>query len=368
MLLPMDTWSAACCWFSTCTNCSIVRPDSASCCSIQVSGKAKAELWPCSRRANSATKGARQGRIRARHVGDHQDQILRILLDHRHHPIGPAIGQVLVGPVGGDEDRDTAEILDQRQAQHDRDGPQFAQPQGGDRLIGRDETVEVLGVDPTIAVGDDLQGKVIDARQSGGWSLEQARQLPAVALGEMSLGGADLIFDQIKIVEQPFAGRRDPTVLRDGGHEQSADADQDGFILGQASEQAVRRMSGHQGMRIGQALAVLFHLHGTEELRAQRRLVADRRFDRTLTGKPSPELNAGCRESPNDPPSNVRSPTRRRHPLRTKVMLDGLVHPTGQSGGRARAKSTEPGGRWTALRLSTLRLRFMQRDGRTIYL
>jgi hypothetical protein len=59
-------------------------------------------------------------------------------------------------------------------------------------------------------MGDDLQREVIDARQSGGWSLEQARQLPAVALGEMSLGGADLIFDQIKIVEQPFAGRRDP--------------------------------------------------------------------------------------------------------------------------------------------------------------
>ena len=55
MLLLMETWSAACCWFSDCTDCSIVRPDSESRCSIQVSGNASAGLCPCNRRANSAT-------------------------------------------------------------------------------------------------------------------------------------------------------------------------------------------------------------------------------------------------------------------------------------------------------------------------
>jgi hypothetical protein len=56
MLLLMETWSAACCWFSDCTTCSIVRPSSDSRCSIQVSGNASAGLLPCRRRANSATK------------------------------------------------------------------------------------------------------------------------------------------------------------------------------------------------------------------------------------------------------------------------------------------------------------------------
>jgi len=36
VLLLIDTWSDACCWFSDCTNCSIVRCDSASHCSIHV--------------------------------------------------------------------------------------------------------------------------------------------------------------------------------------------------------------------------------------------------------------------------------------------------------------------------------------------
>jgi len=57
MLLLMETWSAACCWFPDCTNCSIVRPDSDNSCSIQVSDNAKAGLCPCSRRVNSETNG-----------------------------------------------------------------------------------------------------------------------------------------------------------------------------------------------------------------------------------------------------------------------------------------------------------------------
>ena len=55
MLLLIETWSAACSWVSDCTSCSMVRPDSASRCSIQVSGKASGRLCPCSRRASSAT-------------------------------------------------------------------------------------------------------------------------------------------------------------------------------------------------------------------------------------------------------------------------------------------------------------------------
>ena len=55
MLLLTETWSAAFCWFSDRTSCSIVRLDSESRCSIQVSGNASAVLCPCNRRANSAT-------------------------------------------------------------------------------------------------------------------------------------------------------------------------------------------------------------------------------------------------------------------------------------------------------------------------
>ena len=55
MLLLIETWSAACCWFSERTNCSMVSPDSDSRCSIQVSGNARAGPCPCNRRVSSAT-------------------------------------------------------------------------------------------------------------------------------------------------------------------------------------------------------------------------------------------------------------------------------------------------------------------------
>ena len=55
------------------------------------------------------------------------------------HLVRPVVGLVAVEPVGGDAGGDAAQILDQRQAQHDRDGPQLAQLQGGHRLVGGDE-------------------------------------------------------------------------------------------------------------------------------------------------------------------------------------------------------------------------------------
>jgi hypothetical protein len=57
MVLLTETWSAAWRWFSSSTICSIVWLDSASRCSIHVSGKARAGPCPCRRRASSAMNG-----------------------------------------------------------------------------------------------------------------------------------------------------------------------------------------------------------------------------------------------------------------------------------------------------------------------
>ena len=55
MLLPIDTWSAACCWLSACTSSSMLCPPSVTHCSIQLIGMARAVLRPCSPRVISAT-------------------------------------------------------------------------------------------------------------------------------------------------------------------------------------------------------------------------------------------------------------------------------------------------------------------------
>src|SRR5437868_953381 len=88
----------------------------------------------------------------------------------------------------------------------------------------------------------------------------------------MPLGRANLFFDQIEIVEQPFAGGRDPAVRLDCCGQQIAGADQHAFVRRQTREQLIASAIGGQLMRRGEQPAMLLHLLGAEELRAKRRL------------------------------------------------------------------------------------------------
>ncbi len=216
---------------------------------------------------------AHHRRVRARHVRDHQDQALRIVLGDVHHLVRPRVGPVAVDRAGGDPGADAAQVLDQRQPQHDRNGPQLAQLERRHRLVGRHETGEALRVDPAVAVGDRLEREVVDARKPGGGSLRQAGKLAAVPLGQVPLGRADLLVDQVEVVEQPFRGGRDAAIGRDRRGQQVADFEQDAFVLGQARQQPVGRAAGRQPVRGREVLAVLLHLIGAEQLRSQRRFL-----------------------------------------------------------------------------------------------
>ena len=90
----------------------------------------------------------------------------------------------------------------------------------------------------------------------------------------MPLGGANLLFDQIKVVEQPFPGRGNPAVCLDRLNQQVADSNEDGFILSQPLQQPALRTPRAQLVRARQGLAMLLHLIGAEQLRSQWGLVA----------------------------------------------------------------------------------------------
>ncbi len=211
-------------------------------------------------------------RIRARHVRDHQDQALRILLGGLRHLVRPGAGQVSLGPAGGDAHADAAQILDQCQPQHDGDRPQLTQPEGGDRLVGRHEAAETFRVHPTVAVRNGLQRDVVHARTPGRRTVSQARQFQTVTLGQVLLGGANLLFDEIEIVEQPFASRRDAAVRRDRLRQQAAHADQGALVRRQPRQKPVRRAPRRQLVRGRERPAMLRHLLGAEQLGSQRRL------------------------------------------------------------------------------------------------
>ncbi|MNT18218.1 hypothetical protein D3C72_1534070 [compost metagenome] len=123
---------------------------------------------------------------------------------------------------------------------------------------------QVFQVDPAIAVRDDFQRNFIDARAAGVGARRQARQLLAVVLRQVAPRGADLLFDQIKIIEQPLRGGRDLAAAFDG-RRQLVDGGRDqGRIVGQARQQAVAAVMLAHRMAGGHVLAVGGHLHGAE--------------------------------------------------------------------------------------------------------
>ena len=218
-------------------------------------------------------EGAGHRRLRARHVGDHQNQVLRIILGGCRHPVRPIPGQIALVPASGDARTDPPQILDHRQAQHDRDRPQFAQPEIGDGLIGRHEAIERFRIDPPVAMRDGFQRNVVDTGMPGRRPGRQTGQFAAVAFRQMPLGGADLFLDQVEVVEQPLAGRGDPALFGGYRGQPPADTDQRVFVGRQAIQQAIRDASRSQPVRCRQRPAVLGHLVGAIQLRAQRRVL-----------------------------------------------------------------------------------------------
>ena len=187
-------------------------PTPTSRCSIQVSGKASAALCPCSRRASSATNELTIGGFERA-----MSAITRIRLLGSCSAISTiwsahASARFAVDRAGRNAGADAAKILDERQAQHDGNGPQLPHLERRHRLVGRHEAGKALRVDPAVAVGDRLEREIVDARKPGGRAGRQARKLAAVALGQVPPGRADLLFDQVEVVEQPFRGGRDAAV------------------------------------------------------------------------------------------------------------------------------------------------------------
>ena len=213
---------------------------------------------------------AHQRRTRSRHIGDDENQVFRIFVGDRGDLIDPNIGDVAVAPVRADARGDAAQVFDERQPQHDRNRPQFADRQRCRALIGGDEAREIFDGEAAVAVCDGFQRDVVHAGKSGRRAARQARQFPAIAFRQMTLREPYLFFDQVEIIEQPFAGRRYRPVRIDGLHEQSANVDEQGSVFRQARQQQIRSAGSRDAVVFAECFAVLFELIAAEQFRSQR--------------------------------------------------------------------------------------------------
>ncbi len=208
------------------------------------------------------------------------------------HLLRPAFGPRPVGRPGRDPHADPTQVLDQAKAQHDRNGPQFAECQRRDRLVGSDKPGHAFRVDTAVAVRDRLERQVVDARQARGGPFRETRQFSAEALRQVPLGGPDLLVDQVTVVEQPLRGRDDAPAGGDRCGELAVYFGQHRLVGRETRQQAIARVFNTKPMRDREMPTVLFHLLGAEELRAQRR------FDLRVTGNPAGATGACARTAP----------------------------------------------------------------------
>lgn len=162
------------------------------------------------------------------------DELLGLVLGGFEHAVGPSDRRISLQAPTSDARRDTPNVFQQSQSQHDRECPQFPESKRLNALVCGDEAVGVVRVDTSVLVGNKLQGKFVNARGARGGTLRQSRQFAAVSARQMPTRQIDLLFDEIEIVEQPSLRRGDPLSRRRGGAYPIIRGKQDALVVGQS--------------------------------------------------------------------------------------------------------------------------------------
>jgi hypothetical protein len=106
-----------------------------------------------------------------------------------------------------------------------------------------DEPIHVLQVDATLGVRDQRDRQLVDARVAGERTRGQLRQLAVVAARQALTDLADVLADDVEVVEQPLAGGADVRVVGAAGGETRVDVTQDAPRLDQARQQRRRQVA-----------------------------------------------------------------------------------------------------------------------------
>jgi len=212
-------------------------------------------------------------------IAEGGDELARIGFDDLEEAIGPDEGGVALAAAPGDALGDEVEVFDQRQPQHDGDGPEFAEGEGMDGLVGADEMRKVVGVHLAVAVADEFHDDIVDAGKSPAGPGGQAGQFAAVARREVDAGQFDLLLDQVIVVEQPLGGGGDAGAAAHAfGNDLVAAVD----FIGASGElmKQLFRLANHFDLVVaGEDLRVVLELVDAEEFGAEGHFVRGGRLE-----------------------------------------------------------------------------------------
>ncbi len=103
--------------------------------------------------------------------------------------------------------RHPPDVLDQAQPQHRRNRPQLADTQRRDALELAHEQLRVREVEMPLGVRDQLDRDLVHAGEARERPDCELGQLPVVAARERRANLANVLFDRVEIIEEPFTSR-----------------------------------------------------------------------------------------------------------------------------------------------------------------
>ena len=204
------------------------------------------------------------------------------------------VGRVALGPAAHDPVGRAPEILDEEDAQRDRDRPELADREGLDALVGAHEAAEGVAIEVAVGVRDERPGQPEDARVSGERPVRELRQQAVEAGRQIVADLANLLVDEVEVVDQPLRGGRDRALFAHRCADRAVRGEQHAAVVAQPSREGTpsRAPTGH-ALRRRQALGMLLETLDAEELGADRRFAVPLRTRRQgPQGSPRRPLHA----------------------------------------------------------------------------
>ena len=129
----------------------------------------------------------------------------------RVFPRGGNPRDVLVGPHPGTTrvqcfDGEPSQVLDERQAQHARPRPEFADRQWRDTLVALEEKAELPAVKSAVAVSERLDSHGVDPWLSSVVPRSERWKLEVEGAGKVASDVPNVRGDEVEVVEQPLSG------------------------------------------------------------------------------------------------------------------------------------------------------------------
>ena len=185
----------------------------------------------------------------------------------RQQQVSQCVGVSARLPPGRHLIGEPAQIFDQDDAQRDDHRPQFADGQRLDSLIGDNESTQGFGIDAAVGMGDQSPGKAEDPRIARKRPVGQFRQLAIVAGRQIVPDLANLLLDEVVVVEEPLSRRHNAAAVLQLRGARTIGREQDRGIVVEAfmERRDIWRCRCHR-LRRREAFGVALEPFDTEEL------------------------------------------------------------------------------------------------------